>query len=694
MQLELRNAHIRLAFDVQTRQLTSLMNLHTGDDYLKGSITAPLFKLFCLLENGKSKIECLPGVLEAAAVSERQDGQVMVIKFSDVHAEGVAHPLVVCVEIFLGKDEAELEWKLILQNDSREVDVVEVLFPYLRGVVLGDSWEDDTILYPQHAGEKTLAPVREYTSERFMSFWRSKTHQTPEGWWREINYCGLASMQWMYYYDAENGLYLGSHDDCFGVTGLRVETGGPGDPWMGFAFRKHHRIRPQERWESRPFVIAVNEKDWHWGARRYRRWIDDYLEIQPYPEYLDDEFSLNKLYNLKRVGKVIQRYDCIPGIFDRGRETFKARHMFIASWNRGGFDWGYPEYQPDMELGSPLDLARAVRYVNQRGGHVTFYINARIFDMGSDYFETLGRRWAIQKENGEFYIESYDGPRRFTATCPAHPDWQHYFMDIACWMVEAYGAAGIYLDQLGSAEPFACYAQDHSHANIEGFNQGYLHMVKELNRRLKELNPNSYLMIENCGDIYSAYVWGNLSWNGDPYDEFFNLFRYTFPEYPQVHMVNPRPGPTPAARKERFYKDMQRATLLGMIYWLGFERFKDDDGELWSYMEKVVAYRAGLLPLLKCATFLDTDGILRISDQLRATHWQTAGGDDLYLLGNMNEAEGESIDLPLTQRNETVSKAAGLSGEEIRLQVLKQQDSIRVYAPAQKLSHFLIRKTG
>ena len=47
-------------------------------------------------------------------------------------------------------------------------------------------------------------------------------------------------------------------------------------------------------------------------------------------------------------------------------------------------------------------------------------------------------------------------------------------------------------------------------------------------------------MTENCGDIYGSYTWGNLTWNGAEYDEHYNVFKYTFPEFTQVNMVNPR----------------------------------------------------------------------------------------------------------------------------------------------------------
>ena len=55
--------------------------------------------------------------------------------------------------------------------------------------------------------------------------------------------------------------------------------------------------------------------------------------------------------------------------------------MFIASWNRTGFDSYYPEYYPDMELGTALDFRRGIDALNERGGFATLYVNARISDM-------------------------------------------------------------------------------------------------------------------------------------------------------------------------------------------------------------------------------------------------------------------------------------------------------------------------
>lgn len=84
-----------------------------------------------------------------------------------------------------------------------------------------------------------------------------------------------------------------------------------------------------------------------------------------------------------------------------------VRHMFLASWNRTGFDSFYPEYYPDMELGSAMEFRRGLEYVREHGGFSTLYINARIFDVKSDFHKTVGEKMAVRNEKGEPYRETY-----------------------------------------------------------------------------------------------------------------------------------------------------------------------------------------------------------------------------------------------------------------------------------------------
>lgn len=79
--------------------------------------------------------------------------------------------------------------------------------PHIGGVYLGEDYADDAIIYPHHAGERTRNPVMGYGVNK-KDFWRASSVAFGDIYRREINYCGLASMSWMYYYDAENGLYI------------------------------------------------------------------------------------------------------------------------------------------------------------------------------------------------------------------------------------------------------------------------------------------------------------------------------------------------------------------------------------------------------------------------------------------------------------------------------------------------------
>lgn len=122
-----------------------------------------------------------------------------------------------------------------------------------------------------------------------------------------------------------------------------------------------------------------------------------------------------------------------------------------------------------------------------------------------------------------------------------------------------------------------------------------MYVLRELLRRLRKHNPNAYIMTENCGDIYGSYTWGNLTWNGAEYDEYYNVFKYTFPEFVQVNMVNPRGWET-EDRDQRlwFYRDMHRAVTLGSVLWMGITtRMRPQDGEYHIYGRKMAAVPQG-----------------------------------------------------------------------------------------------------
>ncbi|MEA4884797.1 MAG: DUF6259 domain-containing protein [Clostridia bacterium] len=651
----IQNSCMRIDVNDRTGAVTGLWNLAVGAG-TPGQPTGPscpsgngnLVKWPCAVEDAPVRVVCLdpnhnrrvfaPGPAVAVCVTkesrpEKAEGNALLVEHDYLvevggsggpqreeagNSQPAAEVPIRCKwsVVLPGDDSCESTWRVTLDNASPDMTVVEVVFPVLRGLGVGESSADDVLIFPHHAGERIQSPAETLSSYRYMKFWRAHSIAEPEGYYsREINYCGLASMMWtdLSSTHGASGIYVGSHDPSFVLTGVRAETGGKDWPWMGLAFRKYLPVRPGAVWESAPYVVALHEGDWHWGARRYRAWALENMKLPDVPRDLQLESSVCPRYDFKNGQVVHHRYCEIPEMFQHAKDG-GIDHFFISGWNRMGFDTDYPEYVPDMELGSSWELAEGCKYVREHGGFCTFYMNVRLFDEESDFFPTLGKKWAIKAADGELSRETY-GPQTFAVMCPSCREYQKWIVDTGSWMVRAFGARGVYLDQLGSAEPFPCYDENHCHTSDGGYhhglyNHGYLKMIRGISERIHEIDPSSFLMIENCGDIYSQYLYANLTWNGEAYDEFFNVYKYTFPEFLQINMVNPRRIPDRTERAAWFYRDVARAFVLGSIFWaeLG-DRFGEGNENLLEYAKTALRLRQQAAPFIAQGVYRDVAGI-------------------------------------------------------------------------------------
>lgn len=719
------DGRIRIAIDELSGAIAEIQDLKVCDDVIKypsAAVRAPL-GIICLDGQGRRReytagpaagVQALPGnrllvchdhVVETSCDSPNGPGRADISCRWRLDAE--AGP------------EGTSSWKISVENNTEDLTVVEVVFPLVRGISLGRDHADSVLVFPHHAGEKIVDPARAIASDRYMRFWRAGTVRGADGIHsREINYCGLASMTWMDLYSSAPdggffGLYMASHDPSFVLTGVRSESGGPDNPWCGLGFRKYVPVAPGGCWESAPFILAVHDGDWHWGAEQYRRWIMDHISLPEIPPDLAMESAVCPRYDFKQNQTVHHRYAEIPEMYEQARAE-GITHFFISGWNRQGFDTDYPEFVPDMELGSSWDLARGCEYVRDHGGFSTFYINVRLFDLQSDFFPTLGRRWAIRNHDGDMFHETY-GPRTFAVICPDCDEWRKWVVDSAGWMVKAFGARGIYLDQLGSAEPFPCYEPGHAHSGQSPvhhgqYNHGYLEMIREVRDRIRALDPSSFLMIENCGDIYSQCTYANLTWNGAFYDEFFNMYKYTFPESIQVNMVNPRRIADSAERAAWFYKDVARAFVLGSVFWaeLG-DRFCEEDGRLLDHFRAALRLRTQAAPYIAQGVYQDDLGVAFATDEglpvasapITVSRWILPKGGVLVLISNPELLSGIRIRVDGPDRHAWAGGAgmevtvAALCAAPTAFPAVADDDSrVTLRIPGSRLSFFAMRPRG
>ena len=155
---------------------------------------------------------------------------------------------------------------------------------------------------------------------------------------------------------------------------------------------------------------------------------------------------------------------------------------------------------------------------------------------------------------------------------------------------------------------------------------------------MRHRDPDSYLMTENCGDIYSAYTWGNLTWNGADYDEFYNMFRYTFPEYVQVNMCNDRSWAADDEERERcFYADVERCVLMGNILWIGITARYLDQPALkphFDYLMAATAFRKAIAGQVSEGTYLDDEYVAAMDESLHASCFRVSERETLLLAGD------------------------------------------------------------
>ena len=153
-------------------------------------------------------------------------------------------------------------------------------------------------------------------------------------------------------------------------------------------------------------------------------------------------------------------------------------------------------------------------------------------------------------------------------------------------------------------------------------------------------------MIENCGDVYSSRVWGSLAWNGPAYDEFFNLYKYTFPEHTLINMVNPRRIADPEEQEEVFYQDLYRAFVLGSVFWFEGNAFRTRISEperqtrMVKTLHEALVVRRAAVSQLGDAVFQDDLG-LTLPEGVLGTRWQMPSPNEgLVLLVNKEHREG------------------------------------------------------
>ena len=193
------------------------------------------------------------------------------------------------------------------------------------------------------------------------------------------------------------------------------------------------------------------------------------------------------------------------------------------------FDTHYPDYfpprQPSVFKQAMLDLR------SEHNVYTIPYINGRIFDVESDtYLADNGGQYCSQyvvtpklrsmspednRANLAPYVETYGSDATFCVASPFTPHWQQSLTNTVAELTNTWEVDGVYIDQIGAADPKECYDPIHGHTLGGGayWTEGYEQMLSSIQAAMHPRSDQTLppIVTENNAEVYMDLLQGYLT---------------------------------------------------------------------------------------------------------------------------------------------------------------------------------------
>jgi hypothetical protein len=258
-------------------------------------------------------------------------------------------------------------------------------------------------------------------------------------------------------------------------------------------------------------VVGLLDGDWYDAARIYRDWT---LESGPW----------NSARRLTKGGEIPNKlretdlWVCESGSAEEVVPKTKKMQAFFRvntavhwyNWHQIPFDDQYPEYFPTKD-----GFAEGVADLKKAGILVMPYINGRLWDPKTESWRKDGAESsAVRAEDGNYHKETYGSGVPLVPMCPHTKLWQDKIAGLVRRLIGECGVSGVYVDQIGIARAYPCYAANHGHP-VGGGNfwwRGYRKMLRKCRR---SVGPGNFLTTEEAcepwNDLLHAFLMVNTA---------------------------------------------------------------------------------------------------------------------------------------------------------------------------------------
>jgi len=331
-----------------------------------------------------------------------------------------------------------------------------------------------------------------------------------------VAYPGNIMTQFMGAEGPEDTLYFGAHDPGAHHKVFALEPDAKAKQvCLRLEYPPAGAGHELKRWRL-PYEVVLGPLagDWYDAAATYRKWA---LKSAPW----------NSRRRLKRTGRIprqLQEIDlwvCENGDPDEVVPKTKQMQDFFGvntalhwyCWHQIPFDDQYPEYFPTKE-----GFAEGVAELKSAGIPVMPYINGRLWDpKTASWRDDDARASAVLDEKGRLHKEVYGPSDPLVSMCPHTPLWQDKIAGIVRRLFAECGVSGVYIDQIGIARSYPCYAANHGHPRGGG-NSWWRGYKKLLQKCRKALGPGNFLTTEEAcepwNDLLDAFLMVNTTQQG------------------------------------------------------------------------------------------------------------------------------------------------------------------------------------
>ena len=494
-----------VAFDRRTGEVTNVLDVPTGREFVAPDVRAPLFRLVLTQPSEGRRQEATSR--DFADIRVRQDGP------HGLRLDFARHPtLPLAVSVTAAVADDAIALRAEVTEPAGAWCVAALTFPQIpMRAVLGDNDGDDRLLLPWSGGAVLPSPGR-------------------QGVRRDVSYPGQAFAQFHACYDATAGLYV-AMDDAAGHCKryhLRSHAGQSVSLDVEHLFPEVAGNRP-----ALPYRVLVRtfRGDWRDAADIYKAWavrqpwcLRTLAERREVPSFLKDGAGvlITGIQNANGyTGRFGERMEKLPDLLDAYRERTGLEHMVFVPYgweNRG--TWAGINYLPTVPGD---DVWREVNAELRKRGHRTAFL-------------TSGYWWVVKRQktsNGPAFDDTADFERR-KGMCAMRPDGTPHLVDSyerttehGSWRglsatlchgsraardtlkatflrLAALGVPLVSFDQeIGGEQRYPCYSKAHGHPPGHGawMWADFRGLCAEILAEGKPLNPELGLFLENVSEL-------------------------------------------------------------------------------------------------------------------------------------------------------------------------------------------------